>query len=562
MKLGLRWLAVTVCAGLLLSGPAWGRHHHSQSQKTSEQKSKESKGVAAKKGEKHEAIKNEPAKLGPEGQHAAELLRTGVAAIESKDYSAAYKALSELYQLQPLPEVLYQLGVLAQAEGRLVDAQDLMQRYLADPRLDSAPDSAEQQVAQRILALKRPPSGKLNLIGDRGTQVFMDGRIVGVLPLSRSLLVPPGEHKLRLHDSGSEQEETVSVPAGRVAEVRYTRASSAVLVAVLPAVLLFDEFTGLSQALQESLERTVESALQDEHLSVVPALQALETVNQPELVTCLSTLNCQVALARKCQADYILDLRASQKTAPAGWRFALKLIDTEVGDVAAKSERNCNGCTTAQTAAALTEAMSTLIIDAQSRPRGTLSVVSTPPGAEIYAGERLLGRTPYQGTAWAGTLALRVSLKGYDSEEQRVLIFDRQTSSLKVALAEALIEPPPAPLLAPAMRWERAPRPRLRIVIGGVFLGAAVLMLGFGGSALSVAENCVEPADPGATVCRTLHGTTGVGSALVFSGAFLGLGGALLIGLPGPYRLVTVDPLASLTREPVRSPQSLLTYRF
>ncbi|HNN92024.1 MAG TPA: hypothetical protein PKI03_07140, partial [Pseudomonadota bacterium] len=138
---------------------------------------------------------------------ADRLRAQGVAALQANDPGAAGRALSQAYAASPSPQGLFLLGRLAQAEGRTLDAHDLMRRFLADPDLDRDSDSATSppagaatappspapatpnpapstppgpapaatgvaadiKEAERILALPRPPAGTLNILGERGT---------------------------------------------------------------------------------------------------------------------------------------------------------------------------------------------------------------------------------------------------------------------------------------------------------------------------------------------------------------------------------------------------------
>src|SRR4051794_4427301 len=70
---------------------------------------------------------------------AAPHIESATAAREARDFAAAYRDLAAAYQLAPTPQVLYQLGALAHAEGRAVDAYDLMRRYLAEVGSEGAP---------------------------------------------------------------------------------------------------------------------------------------------------------------------------------------------------------------------------------------------------------------------------------------------------------------------------------------------------------------------------------------------------------------------------------------
>jgi hypothetical protein len=145
-------------------------------------------------------------------QLAAQRLQAGIAALSGRDFAGAYRALAEAFRLEPSPEILYHLGTLALAEDRMLDAQDLMRRYLTDSEATSDPGSPMQKEAHRVVALPRPPSGKLQVLGQRGTILSIDGRVLGSLPLARPLLVSPSEHRVALELSGQRQEEQVQVP--------------------------------------------------------------------------------------------------------------------------------------------------------------------------------------------------------------------------------------------------------------------------------------------------------------------------------------------------------------
>ncbi len=144
---------------------------------------------------------------GSESRELDKLRSDGEAAIARQDYGAATVAYTELYRRTLQPEGLYRLGILANAQGRLLDAQDLMRRYLSDARFDPAGSVSKTAEAQRILSLPRPPSGTINVIGARGSLVLVDGLLIGALPLSRPLLCAPGKRKLAIMDGPRRLEE-------------------------------------------------------------------------------------------------------------------------------------------------------------------------------------------------------------------------------------------------------------------------------------------------------------------------------------------------------------------
>jgi hypothetical protein len=76
------------------------------------------------------------------------LIEIGKAALQAQDLAGARKALEQAYRTAALPETLFLLGRLAEAEGHILAAQDLMRRFLSDPA--HVPDEATLAEAQRM----------------------------------------------------------------------------------------------------------------------------------------------------------------------------------------------------------------------------------------------------------------------------------------------------------------------------------------------------------------------------------------------------------------------------
>jgi hypothetical protein len=80
---------------------------------------------------------------------------------------------------------------------------------------------------------------------------------------------------------------------------------------------------------------------------------------------------------------------------------------------------------------------------------GSLSIISTPEGAEVYQGANLLGRTPLTIKDLApGEMRLRIALSGYEPIEQTVLIEAGESRKVEVQLEAnfgglALVTEPP-----------------------------------------------------------------------------------------------------------------------
>ena len=472
-----------------------------------------------------------------EARDTARLRSEGEAALARKDFAAATRAYTELYRRTLQLEGLYRLGTLAHAEGRLLDAQDLMRRFVSDSRFDPAENTREAAEAQRILALPRPPGSKVSVIGERGTLVFVDGRLVGSLPLSRPLLCAPGKRTLVLENGRSRQEEEIDLASGRSVEVTYDRSSVALLSAELPAVLVLEQYGETTQSVSPALAQVIEDVLLGDRLSPFPLQLALERAGLPRSGSCAENLDCQLKLARQSELDYVLNLHLSQPALGVGlpWQLRLVLLDAEVGEEAARSEQECDACDTAKAVALLRGSLSRLLATARARPRGELKVTSVPTGAEVHLGARSLGKTPFSRTVWAGRLEVEVALPGYESARLPVTVPSGDKAALTATLQPEIAEPPPAALIiasAPASRLAAQRRPRWRLGLGGAAVAGSALLFGFGASALAVSDQCIVEPIPPAELCRERFGTAPIGTGLVISGAAVLVTGTLLLAIP------------------------------
>ena len=212
----------------------------------------------------------------------------------------------------------------------------------------------------------------------------------------------------------------------------------------------------------------------------------------------------------------------------------LALLDVEVGEVAARSEEECTACDIDKAVAVLRSGLPRLLATARERPRGELKVTSTPAGAEVRLGARLLGKTPVERPAWAGRLELEVTLPGYESQRLPVTVSPGETAAVNVPLQPELAEPPPSALVssAPVNRYGTKSRPRWRLAVGGVAVVGGALLTGFGASALAVSDQCVEEARAPVAFCRERYGTSSIGTGLVISGAAVLVTGTLLLAIP------------------------------
>ena len=107
--------------------------------------------------------RNEARAQGSDPKRAKQLYETGVSELVARDFPAAYKALADSYRLQPALETLFQLGVLANAQSKRLEAYDIMRRYAADKGHGATAQGAiaypHQVEVQRILSSSPEDSG-------------------------------------------------------------------------------------------------------------------------------------------------------------------------------------------------------------------------------------------------------------------------------------------------------------------------------------------------------------------------------------------------------------------
>lgn len=489
-------------------------------------------------------------------------------AIEAKDYAGAYRGLSQAYQSQPNFWLLQGLAAVAAAEGKTVESQDLLRRFLADPGLDSkAPERATAQ--QRLQTLPLVAAGEVSVGAPRGALVEVDGRLVGVTPLPTALLVSSGRHRVAASSGKWRAETEVNVRTARLSELRFKEGVE-VVVATLPAAVLYvDSYLGMStptaapppsevepkpageggeaakpatanaepsaaptvanpllDPLPDALTQAAAAALKRENYVILGRGLALAYAQDEGACQGGDSHSdaCLKALASRYGVDHAI--RASVVRDERNVRIDVTLLDMQVEDVAATASANCPGCLNEQTAVKLADSITQVLTTGSGRARGTLSVTSEPAGSEVRIGSRRLGVTPVTRKVWAGSYQVDVTHEGHKPYSQQVDVKNDETTPLSATLVR--LEPqgvdPAIEIEAKRQAQARARRRLIFIGAGAAGIAAGAVLLGFGASALAANGSCAvpNPADP--MQCRRLFDTVAPGSALT------AVGGALLIG--------------------------------
>lgn len=477
------------------------------------------------------------------------LQQQGEAALLSKDLAAARTALEGAFRQAPGPEGLLWLGRLAAAEGRTEAAADLMRRYLADPA--RLPDEAAVKEAEAVAVRISLRSGSVSPLGASGAMLLVDGRLAGALPLSMPLQLLAGEHTLTLELPGRSLETPVPVQTSRLIEVRFNRGSGEVLLSLQPALLLFAEargvkptnsapsaagpassaasaLSGVRAALDEAARAVQRTVVVSEALTEVP----------PELSDCLRTAPCQRRLAQAAKIDYVL----RQKIVAEGtrWDIELSLYHADVPLAAAKRKARCDSCTEVQAVQRLRAEADQLLKEGLGRARATLTVTTDPAGSQVTVGDEVAAPAPVEMAVWAGPLRLSARSPGHQAVTRELEVQAGQPLAVNLELPAELAltsrtQNPPM-----LRRVVQAPRPRWRLALGGVTIGAGALLVGLGVAGMRKDGDCV----PDDTPCRQMYDTGTVGIGSIATGAALMIGGGVLIAVPGPRREIGDAPIA------------------
>lgn len=517
---------------------------------------------------------------------AAALCDKGRAALQVKDFGAARSALEQAYRLAAAPEVLFLLGRVAEADGRILEAHDLMRRFLTDPA--RRPDEAAVAEAQRVVKLPRPLSGQAVVLGAPGSLVLVDERLRGSVPLSQPLLMSPGEHRISLQLGSRRLDSPVPVQAGRSLEVRFNATSGAVLITLLPAVLWVTEQLGVPEDAQNPFADATEQAARAANQTLLSADAALARAPAPK--DCLTKIACQQELARKNEVEYVLGLRAvyqapaeaadkqhpqaaqssaapalpdatspaaatpsaaplpstavgaadSPAIAPAApaapasplgrWQLMISLWHVDLATPAATGPAECLRCTPEQAAAVLKQSALQVLTTGLRRGHGRIALTSEPTAAQVFLEGQAAGVTPYEEAVWTGTYHIELRQKGFETAERTIDVVEDKTEQVAVPLTP-LPGPAPAPLLVDKPLSLPPPRrPIWRLATGAGLLGVGLTFLGIGGRAANIVEQCASYDRFG--ICTEVYDTAGTAAGLLVTGSLMTVAGIVLLALP------------------------------
>lgn len=462
----------------------------------------------------------------------------------------AEEILDRTYRVDPDPSLLYQLGLVAQAQGHAVAALDLYRRYqeIVGPAITPEVRKTIEHFADSLTT----PYTVLNVTAPAGMLLCVDDKIVGLLPLRTSLLLGGGRHRFRLEQRGETYETGIlTIPDGREAELRLTPGSKGTVVALLtvsPIALFEVQPKTLPAPTLAAVQRALVDAARKSHLAPLPQ-NRLSLLVSKQPAQCLDTADCLFSVAEQAQARTVLKATIQVATDREGSCIAqLEYLDVNAGQITGSRTTDPVVCAGAPLTDALAGAMQQLMMEADGRARGMVSISSVPEGAQVRIDGLLRGRTPYLKASFSGPHEIVVEQELFHPYRTQV-----EVAAGQVAAVQAPLKAMPKPVLPPTVVAGRPfkhivierqlPRPRWRLALAGIALGGGALMAGFGISALPLNDVCSR-GPVGGGICDASYDTAGVGGGLLGAGLALSAGGAVLFALPGRKERVMATVLA------------------
>ncbi len=408
-------------------------------------------------------------------QHAADLRTFARTSLDRGDLSHARKQAESAYRLAPSAGVLSLLGVITREQKLLIEAADLARRAMA---LGLGGNREELKECQRtlglLLSLPHARTGELDIFGDAGAFVIVDDRLVGRLPLPGTVLVPPSAHRVRI-ESGqrSSPEQTTEVIAGGRSRVRMHLLSGMAVSLTAP---------GLRPEAATAATARIDAALSDAGVWLAPPAQRDEILGQPGLRACLNGEACGqdlLTLPEQTGIRYLLQVEvdANGKTRPADLP-ARHVLRVRLIDLSAAAPWGrpwlTGGCQNCTLKGALEQVgdLAREVVRSRDRAGGVL-VVRTGPQVvgQVLIDGQLRGKTPYQEDLPRGEHQVEVQAVAH-----RPFI-----APLAIAGGEHLFD----------LRSVHVPRPRVRLIGGGILAALGLVVVGLGATALALDGKCI-----------------------------------------------------------------------
>lgn len=152
-------------------------------------------------------------------EQASAHFRRGVELFNDEAYRAALVEFERAYQVSPDYRLLYNIGQAKYELQDYIGVTQAYERYLSEGGSSVPPDQRAE--VERVLKDLRQRAAQISLTVNRdGVDVFLDDAEVGKTPLSGSIPVNVGRHRISVRaPDGATATKIVDVAGGEIAEV-------------------------------------------------------------------------------------------------------------------------------------------------------------------------------------------------------------------------------------------------------------------------------------------------------------------------------------------------------
>jgi tetratricopeptide (TPR) repeat protein len=134
---------------------------------------------------------------------AIALFHKGIEAFAKENYPDALLFFTQSYELNPNPNVLYNIGMCQRALFEYAASVDTLQEYL-DLKGGSVPPAEKKEIKKIIVEMEKSLATLEITVSASGAAVRIDGKDAGKSPLPGSFRLDPGGHEVEVKKDGYE----------------------------------------------------------------------------------------------------------------------------------------------------------------------------------------------------------------------------------------------------------------------------------------------------------------------------------------------------------------------
>lgn len=155
---------------------------------------------AAGAAEEEEGDNQDPAQTTAE---AIALFHKGIEAFAKENYPDALLFFTQSYELNPNPNVLYNIGMCQRALFEYAESVETLKKYLLT-KGGSVPAAEKKEIKKIIIEMEKSLATLEITVSKSGAAVRLDGEDVGESPLADPFKLDPGGHEIVVKKDGYE----------------------------------------------------------------------------------------------------------------------------------------------------------------------------------------------------------------------------------------------------------------------------------------------------------------------------------------------------------------------